>query len=342
MISKKTKESLEKMHYGIAGNHSAVQVCRWTKNSLNGKGACWKEKFYGIKSHRCCQMSPAVIWCENSCLHCWRTIDENCAKDMKNVEINKPKYIIDEILKQRKKLMTGFKGDNKISRKKYFEAIEPTLFTFSLSGEPTLYPKLGELIREIRKRKAVTFVITNGLNPEMLKKLEKEKSLPTQLTISMNAPNEKLYSIWHRSKKKDAWKEFNKSLEIMKKLKGKTRRAIRLTLVRPSTNSEGFGKIDNMSEELIPQYANLIKKAEPDFVHVKGFKSIGYSRKRFDYSRQPFDKEIQIFANKLKNELNQNIKLEKDKYKILGKESRSCVVVLGKNKKDMKIKEGEI
>jgi tRNA wybutosine-synthesizing protein 1 len=341
MLSKKTKESLEKMHYGIAGNHSAVQVCRWTKNSLNGKGACWKEKFYGIKSHRCCQMSPAVMWCENSCLHCWRPITKVCDSNMKNAKIDEPKFIIEEILKQRKKLMTGFKGDKKISRKKYFESIEPTLFTFSLSGEPTLYPKLGELIKEIRKRKAVSFIVTNGLNPRVLKKLEKEKSLPTQLTISMNAPNEKLYKIWHNSKNKNAWKEFNKSLEVMKTLKGKTRRAIRLTLVKPSINKKEINAINNMSDELTSQYASLIKKAEPDFVHVKGFKSIGYSRKRFDYDRQPFYEEVLDYAKKLMFELNKNTN-SKIPWKILGKENRSCVVVLGKNKKDMKIKKEEI
>ena len=342
MIPEKTKQLLEKMHYGIAGAHSAVQICRWTKNSLNGKGVCWKEKFYGIKSSRCCQMSPSVMVCENSCLHCWRPITESCGSDMKKIKIDEPKFIIEEILKQRKKLMTGFKGDKKISRKKYYEAIEPTLFTLSLSGEPTLYPKLSELIKEIRKRKAVSFIVTNGLNPNALKKLEKDKALPTQLTISMNAPNKKLYKLWHNSKKKNAWKLFNKSLEIMKKLKGKKRRAIRLTLVRPSDKISGLYKINNMSENLISQYSNLIKKAEPDFVHVKGFKSIGYSRKRFDYDRQPFYEEVLDYAKKLMNELNKNIKFEKDKYKILGKENISCVVVLGKDKREMKIRKEQI
>ncbi|MFA5953892.1 MAG: radical SAM protein [Candidatus Pacearchaeota archaeon] len=345
MIPSKVQEILKKMHYEIVGNHSAVQVCRWTKNSLNGKGVCWKEKFYGIESSRCCQMSPSVMWCENACLHCWRPIEYNLGKNMNKVKIDEPKKILDEIIKARKKLMIGYKGDLKISRKKVKEAFEPILFTLSLSGEATLYPKLPELIQEIRKRKAISFIVTNGQNPEMIKKLEKLKSLPTQLTISMNAPNEKLFQIWHNSKNKDSWKRFNKTLELMKKLKGKTRRAIRLTLVKYLENSKSnkLNSITNMSEKNVKEYSNLIKKANPDFIHVKGFKSLGYSRKRFGYDKQPFHEDVENYAKKIMKELNKNIKSEKDKWKIQGQEKRSCVILISRReKKDLKIKKEEI
>ena len=51
MLPEKIKETLKKQHYEIAGKnqHSAVQICRWTKKSLIGEGSCYKEKFYGIK-----------------------------------------------------------------------------------------------------------------------------------------------------------------------------------------------------------------------------------------------------------------------------------------------------
>ena len=158
MLPKKIKETLKKQHYEIVGKnqHSAVQVCRWTRNSLNGKSGCWKEKFYGIDSARCCQMSPSVMWCENQCLHCWRPIEMNLGINIGKTD--GPKEIIDEIIKARKKLMIGFGGDEKISKKRFKEALEPTLFTFSLSGEATLYPKLDEMIKGIRKRKAISFL----------------------------------------------------------------------------------------------------------------------------------------------------------------------------------------
>ena len=41
------RDKLRKMGYALVGGTSAVQVCRWTKNSLRGDRGCWKEKFYG-------------------------------------------------------------------------------------------------------------------------------------------------------------------------------------------------------------------------------------------------------------------------------------------------------
>ncbi len=336
MLSEKIKKLLKKQHYETVGNNSAVQICLWTKNSLNKKGVCWKEKFYGIKSHRCCQFSPAVMWCHNQCLHCWRPIENNLGTKM--LCPDKPEDILENIIQARKKLMIGFKGNKNVDEKTYKEAINPTLFTFSLSGEPTLYPYIGDLIKEIRKRKAISFLVTNGLEPEKIKELEKENTLPSQLTLSMNTPNEELFKIWHRSMKKNAWEEFNKTLEIINKLKGKTRRVVRLTLVREDKNKkESFiDNLSNMEEEHVKEYATLIKKAEPDFIHVKGFKSLGYSRERMGYDKMPFHEEVKIFSKKLAKEL-------KDLgYKILGEHEYSCVVLLGKDKKKMKIKESEI
>jgi len=334
MIPKSVKKILERQHYITVGNHSGVQICRWTKKSLRGDGGCWKEKFYGIKSHQCCQFSPAIMWCENQCLHCWRPIEMNLGTKIE--KIDEPKKIIEEIIKARKKLLIGFKSNKKTSMKKFEEALEPTLFTLSLSGEPTIYPKLPELIREIRKRNAISFLVTNGQNPEMIKKLEKEKSLPTQLTLSTNAPNEKLFKIWHRSTKKDCWKKFNETILFMKKLNKKTRRVIRLTLVKKGKDKCAFKDLSNMEQEHVKQYVRLIKKAEPDFVHVKGFKSLGYSRERMGYDKQPYYEEVLDFAKKLVKELKN--KSSNKNYKILAKDEISCVVLLGKSKKWMRIK----
>jgi len=332
-ISGKLKKDLSKKHYAIVGNTSAVQICNWTKNSLNKKGVCWKEKFYGIQSHRCCQMSPSVMWCENQCIHCWRPIEENLGKELP--VIDDPKEIIDEIIQQRIKLLNGFGGNEKTSKKKLEESFEPTLFTFSLSGEPTLYPKLGEMIKELRKRKIITFLVTNGQNSAAIKTLEKENNLPTQITVSLNAPNEKLFTIWHRSSKSQAWKEFNQTLQLLKKLKGKTRRVIRLTLVKPIKGKSLFDKISNMEDCHIPEYTNLIKKADPDFIHVKAFMSLGYARERMGYEKMPAHYEIKRFAEKLLKELHlQGLK----EYKILGDEKRSRVVLIGKSRRGLKIK----
>lgn len=322
MISKKNLALLKKQHYALAGKHSVVQICRWTKKSLIGEGACYKEKFYGISSAGCCELSPSAVWCQNQCLHCWRAME--CTQGSKMpLDVDKPREIIKECIKARKKLLTGFKGNDKVSLKTWQDAQEPSQFAISLIGEPTLYPYIGKLVKEIRKMKKTSFIVTNGLQPSILKKMAKNKSLPTQLYISVNTPNKLLYDKWHGSSEKNAWKKFNQSLEIMKKLK--TRTVLRLTLVRKL----------NMLDEFIEEYAMLIKKASPLFIEVKGYMAVGAARKRLGYDMMPDWKEVQEYSKKIAKAIG---------YKILSKHKFSRVVLLGreKDKKRMKIREKDI
>jgi tRNA wybutosine-synthesizing protein 1 len=285
MISKKNKALLKKQHYAIVGKHSAVQICRWTKKSLIGEGVCYKQKFYGIKSHRCCQISPSAVWCQNKCIHCWRAIEATQGSCMPK-KVDKPQDIIKECLFAQRKMLTGFGGNAKVNEKKFAEAQEPTQFAISLIGETTLYPYLGELVEKLRKKGKSTFIVTNGLQPSLIKKMAEKRQLPTQLYISLNTPNKWLYSKWHNSKDKQAWKKFNQSLELMKKIKSKTRTVLRMTLVK------GL----NMEPEFIKEYASLIKKALPDFLEIKGYKSVGFARRRLGWNSMPTHKEIKDYS----------------------------------------------
>ena len=77
-------------------------------------------------------------------------------------------------------------------------------------------------------------------------------------------------------------------------------------------------------------YAELIKKANPMFIEIKGFMSVGYARERLSYDKMPYHEDIVNFAKEILKHL-------KD-YKILDEHEFSRVVLLGKSKKDMKIK----
>ncbi len=327
MIPSKVKDVLKKQHYEIVGEHSAVQICRWTKKSLRDEGVCYKEKFYGIKSHLCCQMTPC-LWCPNKCIHCWRAIEFTTGKKIPG-KIDSPKEIIEECIKAQKKLLIGFNIDSRskkkqlsrANQKKLKEAQEPMQFAISLSGEPTIYKKIGELISELRKRKKSSFLVTNGLYPEKIKELAKKKQLPTQLYVSVNASNKKLYDEFHRSSEKNAWGKLNKTLGIISKLKNKTRTVFRMNLVKNL----------NMIEP--ENYARLIKKANPMFIEVKGFMSVGFARQRLDYDRMPSHKDIVNFSKKISNLTG---------LKILDEKEESRVVVLGRDKKRLKIKESEV
>jgi tRNA wybutosine-synthesizing protein 1 len=337
MIDEKSRKILKKQHYVIVGEHSGVQICRWTKKSLINEGVCYKEKFYGIKSHLCCQMTPSIIFCDNKCLHCWRAIELTQGNKIKG-KINSPKEIIDGCIKAQIKLLNGFGSNKKLNKEKFSESKEPMQFAISLSGEPMIYNQIGELIEELRKRGKTSFLVTNGLHPEKLKELIRKKQLPTQLYISVNTSNEKLYKEFHRSSMKNAWQKLNESLEIMNLLKKeKVRTVFRMNLVKDL----------NMYDDLIEEYAKLILKANPMFIEIKGYMSVGYARERLGYNRMPWHKDILDFSKKLVKELkkqdenNKNKKTgtkTKEEYKILDEQEVSRVVLIGKNKKDMKIK----
>ncbi|MCK5624672.1 4-demethylwyosine synthase TYW1 [Candidatus Pacearchaeota archaeon] len=328
MIPEKVKKTLEKQHYKIIGNHSAIQICRWTKKSIRDEGFCFKQQFYGVKSHLCCQMTPAVMWCPNKCVHCWRATELTIGDKMKG-KLNSPKEIVDGCIKAQKKLLEGFKilpetkhkTVSKANMKKWEEAQEPMHFSISLSGEPTIYPKIGDLIAEIRRRGKTSFLVTNGLYPEKIKELANKKQLPTQLTVSLNSTDEKSYLKFHKSSIKNAWEKFNETLEILSGLNSRT--VIRMNLVKDL----------NMEDKHIKEYVKLINKAKPTFVHVKGYMSVGFARQRLGYERMPTDKEMMVFVNKLVKETG---------LKLLDKHERSRAYVLGKNKSDMKIKNREI
>jgi tRNA wybutosine-synthesizing protein 1 len=325
MIPEKTKEVLKKQHYELVGEHSGVQVCRWTKKSIRGEGVCYKEKFYGIESHRCCQMTPTVSWCDNKCQHCWRAIELTVGNKIEG-KIDSPSEIIEGCIEAQRKLLTGFKVDpdsdkeqlSKADMKLWKEAQEPMQFAISLSGEPTIYPHIGELIEELSKRGKTSFLVTNGLHPEKLKKLKDKNQLPTQLYISVNSSNEGCYENFHKSSMPNAWEKLNGSLEIMKSLKDKTRTVFRINLVKDL----------NMSDEDVEEFAKLVEKAEPMFVEIKGFMSVGFARERLGYDRMPDNKEMKEFVEKLS---------EKTGLNILDSHEFSRAWVLGKDKEKLKI-----
>ncbi|MBN1923813.1 MAG: 4-demethylwyosine synthase TYW1 [Nanoarchaeota archaeon] len=304
------KEKYKKKRYNIVGEHSAVKLCNWTRRSLAGKGVCYKEQFYGIKSHRCLQFTPAVAWCEHKCLFCWRPTEFTQGTDMKDVKVDEPKNIIDDAIKSQRNLLMGFKGNPKTPKKMFEEALNPNQAAISLAGEPTLYPKLGELIQELHNRGFTTFLVTNGMNPEVLKNL---KPLPTQLYITLVASNPKDYIKITRSIYGE--KGFQRLIESLKVMKGlKTRKVLRLTLVKDYN-------LNNVKE-----YAELVKLANPDFVEAKAYMHVGSSRERLKASNMPSMEEIKTFSQELAKELG---------WKIVDEHaaSRVCLISKEKNKK---------
>lgn len=305
MISQKKAEDLYKQGYRLVGNHSAIKVCLWTKKALRGEGYCYKQKFYDTISHRCVQMTPALETCTHRCVWCWRDIEFTKPKWKR--KIDDPKLIVDGCIKANIKYLQGFGGNKKTDMKKFKEINKPQQFAISLSGEPTMYPKLPELILELRKRGINQFLVTNGTQPLMLKKLLNKKAQPTQLYITVPAPDKETYLKVCKPLIKNGWEKILKSFLLMKKFK---RNVMRLTLAKD---------VNMIKPE---KYATLIKKYKPKYVECKSYMFVGYSKKRLKKENMPLHKEIKEFAKKI---------AKYSGYKIIDEKEESRVVLLSKN-----------
>jgi tRNA wybutosine-synthesizing protein 1 len=284
-MDKKHKELLEKQHYEIIGKHSAVKICTWTKQSIRDESNCYKEQFYGIRSHLCCQLSTTVGYCMNKCIFCWRPMEYTDGAEMNAIGCDDPKEIIELSKKAQKKLLSGFGGFENTNKKKWKSASEPMHYAISLTGEPTIYPKLNELIKELHKDGKTTFVVSNGMLPEKIAELEP----PTQLYISVDAPNEALFKKIDHSEFSDGWQRLMKTLDILKDIKNKkkTRTALRFTLIK------------NYNMVNPEQWAEIIRRSDAMFVEVKAYMFVGFSRKRLNIEDMPRHEEVVKFAEEI-------------------------------------------
>ena len=138
------KERLEKQGYRLVGNHSAIKVCTWTKKAIRGEDICYKCTFYGLNTWQCVQMTPALHVCTHRCNFCWRDIEFTFPEWIGPVD--EPKDIVDGCIREHVKYLQGFGGNPKASKEKLDSAMKPLHFAISLSGEPTAYPRLPELV----------------------------------------------------------------------------------------------------------------------------------------------------------------------------------------------------
>jgi len=287
-IKPKIVQQLKKAKYGVS-DHSTVELCHWTKKSFRNEGDCYKQKFYGISTHRCMEFSPAGMHCENRCVYCWRPMEFYDSLKMDVEKTANPEDIVSKLMEERRKLIVGHYGDPKQDKQKLDESLLPSHYAISLSGEPTMYPQLPELIKYLKslsETKSI-FLVTNGQEPEMLQRLQDEDALPTQLYLSTNAADYESFMRINRPRYKDSWERWNISLELLAKLE--TRTVLRITLIRD------YNDYDHM----IPAFASMVKRASPNFIEVKSYMHIGRSTNRLERSSMLEMNEVSHFASEL-------------------------------------------
>ena len=279
---------LKKAKYGVA-DHSTVELCHWTKKSFKHEGSCYKHKFYGILTHRCMEFSPAGMHCENRCVYCWRPMEFYDSMKMEPEQVAEPEQILRKLMGERKKLIDGFYGDSRNDNQRLDESLLPTHYAISLSGEPTMYPKLPELIKYLKSLEATKsiFLVTNGQEPDMIQKLQDEDALPTQLYLSTNAADYESFIKINKPKYDDSWERWNRTLDMLKNLD--TRTVLRITLIRDY----------NDQKEMIPTFADMFRKASPHFIEIKSYMHIGRSTNRLEHENMLEMHEVKKFSEEI-------------------------------------------
>ncbi|MBS3760755.1 4-demethylwyosine synthase TYW1 [Halodesulfurarchaeum sp.] len=268
-------------NYHTIGN-TAVQTCGWTKNALRGEGTCYKHKFYGIQSHRCLQMTP-VVRCNERCVFCWRD-HAGHTYELGDADWQDPESVVTASIELQRELLAGFGGNDDVPTDRFDEANEPKHVAISLDGEPTLYPHLPELIEAYHDQEFTTFLVSNGTRPDVL-----QAAAPTQLYVSLDAPDRETYESVVRPREATAWEDLMESLAVLQDHESRT--TIRTTLVAGENMADPTG------------YANLYREADPDFIEIKGYMHVGSSRDRLDRDAMPDHEEVVEFARSVQEHL---------------------------------------
>ena len=299
-MDEQKQEVLERQGYRIVGEHSGVKLCHWTKASLTKGVGCYKQTFYGIESHRCLQMTPTVDACNLACQFCWRT--QEWGSDSLRLA-DDPGLIVEDSIRAQRELLSGFKGNPNVTRERFLEAWHPTNVAISLTGEPTLYRRLGEMIDEFKRRNMSTFLVTNGTTPATLRRMHAEGRLPTQLYVTVAAPNEEIYQRLMVPRSGSEWRKLKETLALLPSLP--TRTVIRHTLV------EGW----NLGWE--DEYAELDRIAKPMIIECKGYSFVGESRLRLEAENVPSHASIRTFAERLANRIGYRVAAEREDSRVV-------------------------
>ncbi len=138
----------------------------------------------------------------------------------------------------------------------HMEATNPNHAAISLDGEPMLFPLISDFVKEFKDRNMTTFIVTNGTLPERIKSLS---IYPSQLYITLPAPNEQIYKKVCRPMIKNGWDNIMDSMNLIESLSCRT--VVRLTAVR------GL----NIDDRYIDEYIKIVEKSNPNFFEIKGF-----------------------------------------------------------------------
>ena len=125
--------------------------------------------------------------------------------------------------------------------------------------------------------------MTNGSLPKVIENLD---TLPTQLYVSVDAPNKEIFDRICKPKfDQSAFEKLEQTLELLPSLD--TRTVCRHTLIK----GESLGHWKD--------YARLDNIADPDFIEAKGYIYVGNSQSNHTIENMPSHDEVMDFSRNL-------------------------------------------
>ncbi|KAK2752877.1 hypothetical protein FQN54_008030 [Arachnomyces sp. PD_36] len=309
-----TYASLTKQGYKIIGSHSGVKICRWTKSALRGRGSCYKNSFYGIKSHLCMETTPSLS-CSNKCVFCWRH-GTNPVGTTWRWKVDPPELIFNGAKEGHYAKIKILRGVPGVRAERFSEAMRIRHCALSLVGEPIFYPHINEFLTLLHNEHISSFLVCNAQHPDHLEALHRV----TQLYVSIDASNRDSLRKIDRPLHRDFWERFQRCLDILREQRHFQRTVFRLTLVK------GF----NIEDEAMG-YADLVEKALPCFIEIKGVTYCGTSSSAgagLTMQNVPFYEEIVTFVKALNKELERRGL----SYGIAAEHQHSCCVLIASDR----------
>lgn len=119
------RQAYERSQYRLVGKnkHSALKPCHWLIEKLfSGRENlplsdpanrnCYKG-YFGIKSEKCIQCTPALPFCTHNCVFCWRDIEEGSLGSNFTLQADEPKYLVQEFIKNQLNMLDHHLGKEK-------------------------------------------------------------------------------------------------------------------------------------------------------------------------------------------------------------------------------------
>nr|MDO8110679.1 radical SAM protein [Candidatus Sigynarchaeota archaeon] len=119
------RQAYERSNYRLVGKHkhSALKPCHWMVEKLftgrddlpisdPGNRNCYKG-YFGIKSEKCIQCTPALPFCTHNCVFCWRDMEEGSLGSKFSIDADEPKQLVKDFISNQVNLLDHHLGKEK-------------------------------------------------------------------------------------------------------------------------------------------------------------------------------------------------------------------------------------